>query len=94
MFERVKNKEIFEFECEKGFFIAEISYIEEEILYELFYKSSADSCITLFLIGTNIAENMPVDVFLENEVDTILNSDYYDNCIEEYSQLINSSEFC
>lgn len=89
---KLMSRRTYEMKCEKGYFMLHIEDIEETFVngenstlkYEVEYKMSKNHGMTTFLIGGWIPVSKTEKEFVEEELDFILYSDYYDGMIESH----------
>ena len=97
MFRLMNEKRSYEMKCEKGYFILEIEDIEETVCntdtgmtskmsYELHYRVSKNCGVTTYLIGGYIPVTQSEKDFIEEELDFILESDYFVPMIEYHKR--------
>ena len=97
MFRQMVEKRTYEMKCEKGYFILEIDDIDETVCnshtgetsklhYGLHYRTDKRSGMTTFLIGGWIPVSKTEKEFVEEELDFILYTDYFDDMIENHKK--------
>lgn len=97
MFRQMVEKRTYEMKCEKGYFILEVDDIDEivcnshtgetsKLHYSLHYRTDKRSGITTFLIGGWIPVSKTEKEFIEEELDFILYTDYFDDMIENHKK--------
>ena len=97
MFRQMTEKRTYEMKCEKGYFILEVSDVDETVCntrtgesstlyYEVHYRIDKGCGTTTFFIGGWIPKSETEKEFIEKEVDFILFSDYYNDMIDRHKK--------